>query len=101
MKTHNKLVRDGIPAIIEAAGERPITRILGDEEYLRSLVAKLGEEYDEFKEALNVEELADIQEVVLALADNIASRQELEAARVEKATKRGAFKKKIFLERTE
>jgi predicted house-cleaning noncanonical NTP pyrophosphatase (MazG superfamily) len=100
-KTFNKLVRDKIPEIIKATGETPHTRVLSDAEYPRELVRKLGEEYDEFKEALNVEELADLQEVILALADVIASREELEAVRVAKAAKRGAFKHKIFLEATE
>lgn len=100
-KIYNKLVRDKIPEIIKAAGEEPVTRTLSDEEYLKALVAKLGEEYGEFKEALNVEELADVQEVILALADIIASHQELEKVRAEKAAKRGAFQDKIFLERTE
>lgn len=100
-KIYNKLVKDKIPEIIEAAGEKPITRILDDKEYLQSLVAKLGEEYNEFKEALNVEELADLQEVILALADVIANREELEKVRTEKAAMRGAFKDKIFLKSTE
>ncbi len=100
-KVYNKLVRDKIPEIIEAAGEKPVTRILGNKEYLQSLVAKLSEEYDEFKEVLNIEELADLQEVIFALADVIASREELEKVRVEKAAKRGTFKNKIFLESTE
>ena len=29
--THNKLVRDWIPEIIRANGDRPVTRVLGDE----------------------------------------------------------------------
>jgi predicted house-cleaning noncanonical NTP pyrophosphatase (MazG superfamily) len=94
-------VRDKIPEIIAEGGEESVTRVLGDEEYLVELVKKLGEEYDEFKEALSVEELADVQEVVLALADVIVGREELERVRTEKATKRGAFRNKIFLERTE
>jgi predicted house-cleaning noncanonical NTP pyrophosphatase (MazG superfamily) len=100
-KIYNKLVRDKIPEIIAADGARAVTRILDDKEYLQELIRKLGEEYDEFKEVVNVEELADLQEVILALADVIASREELEAVRAQKATKRGVFKDKIFLERTE
>ena len=101
MKIFNKLVRDKIPEIIRANGETPVTRILEDSEYMRALVTKLGEEYDEFRDALNIEELADIQEVVLALADIIASREELEEVRAQKAAMRGIFKNKIFLEKTE
>ena len=101
LKTFNKLIRDNIPAVIIASGETPITRVLDGEQYLQALITKLGEEYDEFKQARNVEELADLQEVVLALADAIASRTELEAVRAAKAAERGTFKGRIFLERTE
>ena len=100
MKIHNKLVRDKIPDIIAANDETAITHTLADEEYLAELVKKLGEECTEFREALNMEELADIQEVVFALADAIGSRDELESARATKAAARGTFTKRIFLEAT-
>jgi len=75
---YNKLVRDKIPALIEAAGERPVVRILEDEEYCRCLEAKLDEEVAEFHRDRNLEELADVLEVVYALADSLgASHQEL------------------------
>jgi len=101
MKVYNKLVRDEIPAIIKTNGEKPVTRVLNDTDYVAELIKKLGEEYGEFKEALSIEELADIQEVILALADVLASREELEAVRSKKAAQRGAFTRKIFLEATE
>jgi len=101
MKVHNKLVRDLIPEIIRASGEEPITRVLNNEAYLKELVKKLREECDEFEADLSLEELADVQEVVLALADLLASREGLERVRADKAAKRGAFQNKIFLERTE
>jgi predicted house-cleaning noncanonical NTP pyrophosphatase (MazG superfamily) len=99
---HNKLVRDKIPEIIEAEGKTASTRILSKEEYLEELIKKLGEEYDEFKEARNVEELADLQEVILALADALNISYEQLAKTVSmKALNRGAFKKRIFLESVE
>lgn len=101
MRRYNKLVRDRIPEIIRANGEKPSTRILDDEEYLGELVKKLSEELEEFKSATWLDELADIQEVVLALADALASRAELEKVRLKKAEERGAFTKKIFLEDVE
>lgn len=96
--TYNKLVRDKIPEIIRADGLRPSMRILDDDEYLYELVKKLKEELAEFETDLSMEELADIQEVVLALAEVLGSREELEKVRKDKTTKRGGFKKKIYLE---
>lgn len=98
---NNKLVRDKIPEIIIASGETPVTRTLNGDEYLLELVKKLQEECDEFKTALNLEELADINEVVLTLADVIASRGLLESVRLAKVAERGAFEDKIFLEGVE
>ena len=101
MKIYNKLVRDKIPEIIRTAGEEPKTRILGKAEYIDELVKKLGEEYDEFKVDMNAEELADLQEVLFALADALnISRKQLEHVRLDKVAKRGAFEQKIFLEST-
>ena len=101
MRVHNKLVRDKIPEICVANGEKAVTRVLDDKEYLAELIKKLGEEYEEFKADVSVEELADLQEVILALADAIATRQDLEKVRAAKAAERGTFKRRIFLERTE
>lgn len=97
-----KLVRDNIPDIIRAKGQKPVTRVLDEEEYLKELATKLGEEIEEFKEAYDLKELADIQEVVLALAYAIgASPEELEIARADKAAKNGSFREKIYLESVE
>lgn len=98
-KGYNKLVRDKIPEIIRASGQEPKTRILDKAEYLEALIEKLGEEYEEFKIDRNVDELADIQEVILALADAMnISHSQLAKAYSKKALERGAFKKRIFLE---
>lgn len=102
IKIYNKLVRDKIPEIIRAAGEEPKTRILEDAEYLQALVKKLEEEYDEFQADMNVEELADLQEVILAFADALnITREQLEKVRLDKVAKRGAFAQKLFLESTD
>jgi predicted house-cleaning noncanonical NTP pyrophosphatase (MazG superfamily) len=69
---------------------------------LQALIKKLGEELSEFEEALSVEELADLQEIIHAIADAIGTnKQELEKVRAEKAEKRGGFNNKIFLESVE
>ena len=98
MIEYHKLVRDRIPAIIEAQGERTITRILDPEEYARCLEQKLDEEVAEFHRDRNLEELADILEVVCALADSIgATPEELREVYDRKHAARGGFRDRIFL----
>lgn len=98
IKTYNKLVRDNIPAIIEASGAVCETEILNDADYLRMLDAKLDEELAEYHKDQNIEELADLLEVIYACARARGySLAELEAVRVAKADKRGGFDEKILL----
>jgi predicted house-cleaning noncanonical NTP pyrophosphatase (MazG superfamily) len=95
---YSKLVRDRIPEIIEASGNTCITEILSDSDYLRMIDAKLDEELAEYHKDQNVEELADLMEVIYAAV--IArgyTLEDLEQIRAEKVTKRGAFAKKILL----
>lgn len=99
MPKYNKLVRDRIPEIIENSGKTAHTHLLSDEEYIAELDRKLGEEYAEYQADKNIEELADMLEVIYAIAKaRGASVGELERVRKEKAEKNGAFEKKIFLE---
>ena len=95
---YNKLVRDKIPEIIEASGDKPNYETLKDDRYLSELNKKLLEEANEFIEANDPEELADLMEVVYAIANlkNI-DLNEVENIRKQKAQKRGAFDKKIYL----
>ena len=98
IKTYNKLVRDRIPEIIEASGAKCKTRVLSDEEYIKMVDAKLDEELAEYHADQNIEELADLLELIRAAT--IArgyTLEELESVRAEKAKKRGAFNEKIFL----
>lgn len=95
---YNKLVRDRIPEIIENDGKTCRIEILTDEEYIKKVDAKLDEELAEYHKDHNIEELADLMEVIYAAV--IArgySVEELEAARQKKVQKRGAFAKKILL----
>ena len=95
---HNKLVRDRIPEIIEASGKTCVTKILSDEEYLCMLDAKLDEELAEYHQDQNVEELADLLEVIYAAAVARGyTLEQLEEVRANKTEKRGGFQKKIFL----
>ena len=97
-KTYNKLVRDNIPAIIEATGAACRTETLSDADYLRMLDAKLDEELAEYHHDQNIEELADLLEVIRACAVARGyTVEDLESTRAEKAAKRGGFEKKILL----
>ena len=97
-KVYNKLVRDLIPDIIEESGNECRTRILSDEEYLKMLDAKLDEELSEYHQDQNIEELADLLELIQATTVARGyTLEELESVRAEKAKKRGGFEKRIFL----
>lgn len=100
--SYNKLVRDKIPEIIINNGEEPITRILNDSEYKLELEKKLLEECNEVISSSSkdrIEELADLLEVIRALAtlEEKTLDDVIEAAN-KKVLKRGAFKNKIYLE---
>ena len=93
-----KLVRDRIPEIIEGSGKSCNLEVLGEDEYLRAIDAKLDEELAEYHRERNIEELADLMEVIRAAAVARGyTVEELERVRAEKAAKRGGFEKKLFL----
>lgn len=99
MKVYDKLVRDNIAKIICNSGKTCQTRTLGDEEYLEKLKQKLTEEVTEYLQSGEVEELADITEVVLALAKaHGCTPAQLEQIRREKCEKNGAFNDKVLLQ---
>lgn len=100
-KTYNKLVRDRIPEIIKESGNNLEFKILSDEDYLKMLDAKLDEELAEYHKDQNLEELADLLEVIYAAAKaHGLSIDKLEELRKQKAEKRGGFEKKILLVKT-
>lgn len=93
-----KLVRDRIPDIIMDSAKTCSTEILSLDNYVHMLDAKLDEELAEYHKDQNLEELADLLEVIRAAA--IArgyTLEELEQVRAEKAAKRGGFEKRILL----
>ena len=102
---YKKLVRDKIPEIILSKGETPVTRVLEDKEYKEELEKKLHEEYLEVLEASGdsrIEELADMLEVIEALA-NVENKtlEDVMNVKAKKKEKRGGFKDKIYLEGVE
>ena len=92
-----KLVRDRIP---ELFGGQTV-KVLGDSEYVDALRAKLAEETGEYLAAVTPAErraeLADVLEVVLALAaQDGLTPSELEKMRVAKAAERGTFRARFW-----
>ena len=97
---YEKLVRDKIPEIIEKSGKQYEIEILSDEKYLEMIDKKLDEELAEYHKDKNLEELADLLEVIYAATKARGhSIEELEKVRTEKAEKRGNFDKKILLKK--
>lgn len=97
---YDKLVRDKIPEIIEKSGKQCEIEVLSDEKYLEMIDKKLDEELAEYHKDQNIEELADLLEVVYAATKARGySIKDLEKIRAENAEKRGGFNKKILLKK--
>ncbi|MFJ9434874.1 hypothetical protein ACIRQY_35275 [Streptomyces sp. NPDC101490] len=96
-----KLVRDKIPKIMIAKGIEAVFYIAAPEERRKRLRRKLMEEVREYlfaDEESGPEELADVLEVILALAkDHGISTDQLEEIRKKKELERGAFDDWIIL----
>lgn len=98
MKKYNKLVRDKIPEMMANSELHALFRSLSSSEYMNFLEKKLDEEVEEFHESKDVEELADILEVLIAIASEKGySVDRLWAERLKKRTERGGFERKILL----
>ena len=101
--SYNKLVRDNIINIIADTGKLAkfhYSKVGNDttEEYVNLLREKLQEEVNEFLNDNNIEELADIMEVIYALNKYQGkTNEELEKIRLHKRELRGGFDKKIYL----
>ena len=94
----NKLVRDNIPKIIEKQGNKCSYKILNNEEYNQALNEKLKEELNEYLENENIEELADLQEVINAILQfKGVDKTTFEQIREEKCLKNGSFSQRIYL----
>ena len=96
---YNKLVRDKIPEIIRQEGRTPVTHVADEVEYWQTLKEKLNEEIAEFQKDENIEELADVLEVIEAIMEfKKVDRTTVESVKAKKAEERGRFKDRIILE---
>lgn len=98
----NKIVRDGIPQLIEDSGGKSEIRIVDDKEEFDQLMRfKLAEEVLEVQEADSdhlLEELGDLETIVDTLLSlHGFSRDNLINQQAQKDTERGKFGKRIFL----
>lgn len=96
---YNKLIRDNIPEIIKKDGKTAKVHIADDVEYDKRLKEKLLEEADEYAASGDPEELADVLEVVYAIAINKGIHKvQLESMVQKKRNEKGSFEKRIVLE---
>lgn len=98
----NKLIRDAIPEESRSKREIPVIRELDKEEFILEAKRKLVEESQEVLTTKNheelLEELADVAEIFEALAQAAdITQSEIKQIREKKNSKKGAFKKKIYL----
>lgn len=100
MAVYDKLVRDRIPEVINASGKECRFSYVTGERLISGLEAKLLEEWQEFKESgRDLEELADILEVIDGLATHLGSSfEDVLAMKRRKRNQRGGFEQGIWLE---
>lgn len=95
---YDKLVRNNIPQIIMNSDQSALIRKCRTSELPDYLFRKFDEEVREFNESHSVEELADVLEVVYAIAEEVLGGIKLlEDTRKEKVAKRGSFSDHIIL----
>ena len=98
-RVHNRS-RDRLPAMMRAQGLAVFERRLDEAEYQAALREKLVEEAQEAREAGDgdlIGELADVLEVVRALADaHGLSLDQVEERRLAKREERGGFEDRVF-----
>jgi len=96
---YNQLVRDHLPTILKKKGKNVTFHQASPEEFFDKLIGKLQIEIDEFLAGENLEDLADLIEIIYAIADyKKFSRKKLEMIRNQKELEKGCFKDRIILD---
>ena len=102
MKTYDKLIRDKIPEILDGKGVKYGIRVADKNEYRDKLYLKLQEELNEFTINPSAEEIADMLEVIEAMARlHKISLDDIKKEKIDKKSKRGGFNERIVLEWTD
>ena len=97
-KKYNKVIRDKIPEIIADSGKKYDLKQLDDTSFLAEIEKKLIEEVNEYSESKDVEELADLLEVIYRISElRGVNSDELDEIRKDIAEKRGIFANNLFL----
>lgn len=100
MIEYDKIIRDKIPEIIEKSGKNYELEPVEDGVAEKYLIKKLQEELDEFYENNKLEELADIIEVIEAIAVKRGETfQGILKIKEDKKEKRGGFGKNLILKK--
>lgn len=101
MKVYDKLVRDRIPEIIEASGNKCEIEVVSGDVALDYLYNKFIEEVVELLEDKNLDEIADVMEVLFAIGEKYGySESEVLGRRNEKRLARGGFEENLVLKST-
>lgn len=102
MKKYNKLVRDKIPEILEEKKVRFKTHIATKKEYPDKLYEKLIEELEEFKAKPNMEEFADMLEVIDFIGKYYNfNLTDIKNVKKTKKEQKGGFNERIILDETD
>lgn len=96
--SNHKAVRDRIPEIVGSSDKNYVFKELSDTEFLAELENKLQEELAEYFESKEIEELADLMEVIHRIADLKGfSKEAFESLRLKKKQERGGFEKNLVM----
>lgn len=93
---YNKLVRDKIPEHLDIKGIPYEQRVASSEEFKIELFKKLTEEIQEFMQEKDIEELADVLEVIESIK-KLPEYAEVEKIRIKKLEEKGGFEKGFIL----
>lgn len=95
-RSYNKLVRDKVPTAIVQGGDEAVTSVLESKD---DILFALDEEVCDYQVTKEMAELADVLEVIHAIAEaNGITFDELDQIRLHKRETRGGFTKMILLE---